>query len=206
MKKDIQKEIEKRTEEIKTLIKPEVKTAIDNKIASIKSLITVKARKDYTEQEIDSLYKQVTDEWNILTELIKDVKYKFPLTGSEARFVKKFIYNDAPLDFERVFIANTLVERFLQPNDEAIINAKAEDTLDIYVEVTDSIWIHSLMKEFTSKGFNDQARLFMMVITKIGDISKLYETMDKSSKELATELMNFFQDLEEPVQAEKETV
>lgn len=200
MRKDIKQEIEKRMEDIKNIIDPSVKAGIDNKIESIKAIIKQKARKDYTDQEIDVLYKDVTVKWNELTDMIKDVKYKFALTGSEARFVRKFIYNEAPLDFERVFIANTLEERFLKPYDAVISNSKAEDVLELYIEVTDSIWIHSLMKEFTTKGFNDQARLFMMVITKIGDISKMYEQLDKSSKELANDLMNYFQALEETVE------
>jgi len=201
---DIQKEIERRKEEIKNLVPKTVIEAIDAKIEEIRAVINSKVRRDLTEPELDELYAQITKDWNVLTDLIKNIEYKFPLTGSEARFLKKFVYNEAPLDFERVFIANTLEERFFKRYEQVIAEANAGDILDLNIEVTDSIWIHSLMKEFTTRGFNEQAKLFMMVITKIGDISKYYEEIDGKSKQLSQFILDFFQDV--PQEKEKEAV
>jgi hypothetical protein len=163
----------------------------------------IQANKDKanSEEEIkDKLYEDVKAIWNSYQDTLRDTLYNFNLTKHEFKLLKKIIFRELEYTEDNIFIAlrvkNNFFDAVSEPNNSGLTTYN--------IKIDDIIFVHHLIKEYKVKGLTEDSYNFASLIEKIGEISKLFNMFNATSKELSTQVQNWTAGLTGPDLVESE--
>jgi hypothetical protein len=189
----------------KGLILPkDIQEVLEEKANSIKTFI--EENKDAAALELDAkdeVHKQSQELWNDYTDYLRDLKYKFIISGKELHFIRNYIVNKRVYTEEDIFIGYKLKEEFFDFIDMNIVPRTKETIENLEITINEATLLHHLIKDMTLTNLNDEkTKMFASILTEIGNISKIFNKYNADSEKLSKEIYQWTVGLE-PEEREK---
>lgn len=187
------------------LIDSDSETKLDSLETELLNFMKNNNGKGKTESEKDELYKNAQEIYKNFFETLKSVKYNFYLNKDQHNYLTDLVTNKLEYDVNTVFFAIELKTLFDQ-----LKSSKYENTKDLVcqkVNATEITYIYHLISKHTVKGLSKQSFLFAEILMKIGEISKVFNYYETSSKNLSGDIQDWVTCFEEGVTREiRETI
>lgn len=187
------------------LIDSDSETKLDSLETELLTFMKNNNGKGKTESEKDELYKNAQEIYKNFFETLKSVKYNFYLNKDQHNYLTDLVTNKLEYDVNTVFFAIELKTLFDQ-----LKSSKYENTKDLVcqkVNATEITYIYHLISKHTVKGLSKQSFLFAEILMKIGEISKVFNYYETSSKNLSGDIQDWVTCFEEGVTREiRETI
>jgi len=173
---------------------------LDNKVTSINEFMSSNNGKGETEEVKENLYIQAQQLWREYAEIFKFTKYELNLNRKQWRFLIDLLYKKLEYDVNTVFFAIELKEMLGNMKDTKFEND--DEVIAFNVNATEFTYIYHLISPYKIKGLVEDAYIFAEILTKIGEISKIFNYYDNISKSLSTEISDWVACFEEGVNME----
>ena len=183
------------------IMNPQEEFNLDSKVKSIEDYMRSTSGKGKTEQEKDELYQTAQKMWHDFVESIKDAKFNFHLNRPQHKFLTDLILTKMEYDVNTVFFAIELTNMMSGLKEAKYTNDK--DLLSFEVNSTEITYIYHLISKHKVKGLSKDAYTFANVLYRIGNISKIFNYYETSSKNLSTDVQNWVMTFEEGIEYEK---
>jgi hypothetical protein len=162
---------------------------LDSKISDIENYMSSNVGKDKTDQEKDELYKEAQVLWYNFVNALKDAKYNFYLNRGEHKFLTDLILTKLEYDVNTIFFAIELTNTMGNMRDAKYINDT--DVVAFPVNATEITYIYHLISKHKIKGLTKDAYTFSKLLLKIGDISKIFNYYETTSKNLSKDIQDW---------------
>jgi hypothetical protein len=162
---------------------------LDSKIADVENYMSSNVGKDKTDEEKDELYKEAQVLWYNFVNSLKDAKYNFFLNRAEHKFLTDLILTKLEYDVNTIFFAIELTNTMGGMKDAKYVNDK--DVVAFPVNATEITYIYHLISKHKIKGLTKDAYTFSKLLLKIGDISKIFNYYEATSKNLSKEIQDW---------------
>jgi hypothetical protein len=183
------------------IMNPQEEFNLDSKVKSIEDYMRSTSGKGKTEQEKDELYQTAQKMWHDFVESIKGAKFNFHLNRPQHKFLTDLILTKMEYDVNTVFFAIELTNMMSGLKEAKYTNDK--DLLSFEVNSTEITYIYHLISKHKVKGLSKDAYTFANVLYRIGNISKIFNYYETSSKNLSTDVQNWVMTFEEGIEYEK---
>lgn len=175
----------------------EVEQNLDSKVSAVKNLLKTKTGKGQSDKIKDELYLEAQRLWKELSTELNNSKYNFYLDRPQHKFLTELILNKLEYDVNTVFFAIELKELFDIIKESKY---KSDSELVSYpVTATEMTYIYHLISKHKVKGLVKESFLFAEILMKIGNISKLINFYDTTSKSLSTDISDWVLTFEDGV-------
>jgi len=162
---------------------------LDSKIADVENYMSSNVGKDKTDEEKDELYKEAQVLWYNFVNSLKDAKYNFFLNRAEHKFLTDLILTKLEYDVNTIFFAIELTNTMGGMKDVKYVNDK--DVVAFPVNATEITYIYHLISKHKIKGLTKDAYTFSKLLLKIGDISKIFNYYEATSKNLSKDIQDW---------------
>jgi hypothetical protein len=162
---------------------------LDSKISDVENYMSSNVGKDKTDEEKDELYKEAQVLWYNFVNSLKEAKYNFFLNRSEHKFLTDLILTKLEYDVNTIFFAIELTNTMGGMKDAKYVNDK--DVVAFPVDATEITYIYHLISKHKIKGLTKDAYTFSKLLLKIGDISKIFNYYEATSKNLSKEIQDW---------------
>jgi hypothetical protein len=162
---------------------------LDSKITDIENYMSSNVGKDKTDEEKDELYKEAQVLWYKFVNSLKEAKYNFHLNRSEHKFLTDLILTKLEYDVNTIFFAIELTNTMGGMKDAKYTNDK--DVVAFPVNATEITYIYHLISKHKIKGLTKDAYTFSKLLLKIGDISKIFNYYEATSKNLSKDIQDW---------------
>jgi len=162
---------------------------LDSKISDIEKYMTSNVGEDKTEDEKNELYKEAQVLWYNFVNSLKEAKYNFYLNRGEHKFLTDLILTKLEYDVNTVFFAIELTNTMGNMKDVKYTNDK--DVFPFPVNATEITYIYHLISKHKVKGLTRDAYTFSKILLKIGEISKIFNYYEASSKNLSKDIQDW---------------
>jgi hypothetical protein len=162
---------------------------LDSKIADVENYMSSNVGKDKTDEEKDELYKEAQVLWYNFVNSLKDAKYNFFLNRAEHKFLTDLILTKLEYDVNTIFFAIELTNTMGGMKDAKYVNDK--DVVAFPVNATEITYIYHLISKHKIKGLTKDAYTFSKLLLKIGDISKIFNYYEATSKNLSKDIQDW---------------
>ena len=181
------------------LIDESVESQLDSNINDIKEYMANNHGKGKSIEEQDALYLESQSLWKRLNESLESAKYNFYLNREQLKFISDLILSKLEYDVNTVFFAIQLKELF-----ESIKSTKLSEGEFTHfpVNTTEVTYIYHLISKHKVKGLTKDSYLFSEVLILIGNISKIFNYYETTSKNLASDIQDWVLTFEEGVSFE----
>ena len=183
------------------LISIESEVNLDAKITKVEDyMINNSARgksnveKDATYGAAQSLHKEYLHEF-------LEAKYNFWLNRPQYNFLTDLILTKLEYDVNTVFIAIELT------NLMASMKAKGkysndQDVICYEITATELTYVYHLLAKHTVKGLTKQAYTYVEILSRIGELSKIFNYYETTNKNIVTDITDWVVTFDESVQLE----
>jgi hypothetical protein len=162
---------------------------LDSKISDVENYMSSNVGKDKTDEEKDELYKEAQVLWYNFVNSLKEAKYNFFLNRSEHKFLTDLILTKLEYDVNTIFFAIELTNTMGGMKDAKYVNDK--DVVAFPVDATEITYIYHLISKHKIKGLTKDAYTFSKLLLKIGDISKIFNYYEATSKNLSKDIQDW---------------
>lgn len=162
---------------------------LDSKITDVENYMSSNVGKDKTDEEKDGLYKEAQILWYNFVNSLKEAKYNFFLNRSEHKFLTDLILTKLEYDVNTIFFAIELTNTMGGMKDAKYVNDK--DVVAFPVNATEITYIYHLISKHKIKGLTKDAYTFSKLLLKIGDISKIFNYYEATSKNLSKDIQDW---------------
>ena len=162
---------------------------LDSKITDIENYMSSNVGEDKTDEEKDGLYKEAQVLWYKFVNSLKEAKYNFHLNRSEHKFLTDLILTKLEYDVNTIFFAIELTNTMGGMKDAKYTNDK--DVVAFPVNATEITYIYHLISKHKIKGLTKDAYTFSKLLLKIGDISKIFNYYEATSKNLSKDIQDW---------------
>ena len=190
--------LENETENL--VITPEFESPLDSKIQLIEDFMKENGGSGKSDSEKDELYKKSQQLWQDLALCLRDTKYNFHLNRPQWKFLTDLLLVKLDYDVNTVFFAIELTNMLGSMKKVSYTNDK--DLVAFPVNATEITYIYHLISKHSVKGLSKDSYTFAQILTRIGNISKVFNYYDTTSKGLSTEIQDWISSLEEGVTVE----
>ena len=162
---------------------------LDSKITDIENYMSSNVGKDKTDEEKDELYKEAQVLWYKFVNSLKEAKYNFHLNRAEHKFLTDLVLTKLEYDVNTIFFAIELTNTMGGMKDAKYTNDK--DVVAFPVNATEITYIYHLISKHKIKGLTKDAYTFSKLLLKIGDISKIFNYYEATSKNLSKDIQDW---------------
>jgi hypothetical protein len=175
-------------------------TTLDGKISAIENHMSSNVGKGQPDAVKDRLYKEAQELWSDYTNSLKGAQYNFYLNRPQYKFLTNLLLTKLEYDVNTVFFAIELTEMLGEMRDVKY----TDDTqiIPIQVDTTEITYIYHLISKHKVSGLTKDAYLFAQILRKIGEISKIFNYYDASSKALSTDVQDWVAAFEDGISHE----
>lgn len=182
------------------LVDNSTESNLDSKIKAIEDHMSLNAGKGKPDEEKDRLYKVAQELWVEYSSALKTANYNFYLNRSQHKFLTNLLLTKLELDVNTVFFAIELTDMLGGMRDAKFTNDI--DIISFPVNTTEITYIYHLISKHKINGLTRDAYTFAQILRKIGEISKIFNYYDASSKSLSTEVQDWVAAFEDGVSRE----
>lgn len=176
---------------------------LDSKIKSIEDFMKNNTGKGKSDSEKDELYLSSQQLWREYASSLKDAKYNFHLNRPQYRFITDLLLTKLEYDVNTVFFAIELTDMLSSMKEVKYTNDT--DLVPFEVNATEITYIYHLISKHKVKGLSKDSYTFAQILRKIGNISKVFNYYDATSKSLSVEIQDWVATFEEGVVKESKT-
>jgi hypothetical protein len=181
------------------LIDQEVESLLDNSIKEVENYMNDNHGKGMSTEEKDSLYLESQKLWKNLNISLESAKYNFYLNKDQLKFISDLILSKLEYDVNTVFFAIQLKDLFENIKSTKL---KGNEYTHFPVNTTEVTYIYHLISKHKVKGLTKDSYLFSEILILIGNISKIFNYYDTTSKNLASDIQDWVATFEEGVSFE----
>jgi hypothetical protein len=179
-----------------------VENILDSRISDIENYMSTNNGKGESEDVKNSLYLGGQQMWSLLSSALKDAKYNFYLNRPQYNFLTGLVLKKLEYDVNTVFFAIELTDMLgMMKNTDKYSND--DDLISFPVNTTEITYIYHLISKHTVVGLTRDAYIFAQILRKIGEISKIFNYYDATSKNLATDVQDWVSSFDEGVSIEE---
>ena len=178
----------------------EDKTNLEQLAAEINTFLeTNKDVTALTAEQKDVLYNEVTEKWNVYQRTLRGVEYNYFASKKEYRFLRGLIMNQMSYGANEIFVAIRVRDNFISSGDKAFMATTSKvERASFKVKIDDLTITYHLIEKYQVKGLNEESILFANTLKTIGDISIIFNSFDKNSKQLSEQIGNWMAGLDAP--------
>lgn len=151
-----------------------------------------------TSEQKDEAYKDVTEKWNVFQKYLRDINYNYFATKKEYKFLRNLICNQMSYGPNEIFVAMRVRDNIISVADKALHAAGKSDKFVFNIKIDDLTIAYHLIEKYQVKGLTEEAYSFANTLKTIGDISIIFNSFDKRSKQLSEEIGNWCAGLDVP--------
>jgi len=155
-----------------------------------------------SEAEKDELYKNAQKYWKILANTLQDTKFNFYLDQEQHKYLFDLLRNKLEYDSNTVFFAMELAEMLAQ---KATWSGDKNQQQSFQLTATEITYVYHLISKHKVKGLNKEAYMFVDILRKIGQISKVINFYDAGAKALNTRIQQWVAGFEPTPDLEKDS-
>jgi hypothetical protein len=167
----------------------EEESLLDSKINDIENYMSSNVGEDKTDIEKDELYKEAQVLWYKFVNSLKEAKYNFFLNRGEHKFLTDLILTKLEYDVNTIFFAIELTNTMGGMRDAKYTNDT--DVVAFPVNATEITYIYHLISKHKVKGLTKDSYIFSKLLLKIGDISKIFNYYEATSKNLSKDIQDW---------------
>lgn len=134
-----------------------------------------------TESEKDELYKNAQKYWKILASTLQDTKFNFYLDQEGHKYLFDLLKNKLEYDSNTVFFAMELSDMLSQ---KATWNGDKNQQQSFQLTATEITYVYHLISKHKVKGLNKESYIFVEILRRIGQISKVINFYDAGAKSI----------------------
>jgi len=183
----------------------EDRTMLENMATDIRTFLT--DNKDVTAltaEQKDEAYKTITEKWNVFQKALRGVEYNYYATKKEYKFLRNLITGQMSYGPNEIFVAMRVRENLISVADKALQSFGKGDKFFFKVKIDDLTIAYHLIEKHQVKGLGEDAYNFANTLKTIGDISIIFNSFDKNSKQMSEEIGNWCAGLDAPEATEGE--
>jgi hypothetical protein len=171
------------------ILTTEEESKLDKKVKDVEDYMKNNYGLKKTEEEKDELYKESQKLWHNFVNTLKEAKYNFYLNRTEHKFLTDLIISKIEYDVNTVFFAIELTNMLGGMKEAKYTNDK--DLVAFPVNATEITYIYHLISKHKIKGLTKDAYTFSKVLIKIGNISKIFNYYETTSKNLSKDVQDW---------------
>lgn len=177
----------------------EDKAKLDELTSDIRAFIeNNKDVSDWTSEQKDAAYKEVTEKWNTYQKTLRGIDYNYYATKKEYKFLRNLIMGQMSYGPNEIFVAMRVKDNVIAVADKAFQTANKNEKFSFKVKIDDLTIAYHLIEKYQVKGLGEDAYHFANTLKTIGDISIIFNSFDKTSKQLSEEIANWCAGLDSP--------
>jgi hypothetical protein len=181
------------------LIDQEVESLLDGSIKEVENFMNDNHGKGMSTEDKDALYLESQNLWKNLNISLESAKYNFYLNKEQLKFISDLILSKLEYDVNTVFFAIQLKDLFENIKSTKL---KGNEYTHFSVNTTEVTYIYHLISKHKVKGLTKDSYLFSEILILIGNISKIFNYYDTTSKNLASDIQDWVATFEEGVSFE----
>jgi len=185
------------------LVDEDVEKLLDENIRSIKNYMIDNHGKGKPAEVKDEFYLESQKLWKNYANSLDSSKYNFYLNRDQWKFLTELILNKLEYDVNTVFFAIELRDLF-----DVLKSQKytGNEFIPYKVNATEVTYIYHLISKHKVKGLTKDSYLFSEILLLIGNISKIFNYYDTTSKNLAADIQDWVATFEDGVDFENRDV
>ena len=152
---------------------------IDDKFTEINKFLTDNVDfVNYTEEQKDAMFAQLTTDWLALKDIIKNAECKFDLMGIEIDTLYKKLHQNVEYTAETIFYGLNIKKKFINtlPTKTSLWTLSK-----ININFSMSVMLYHVISTLTVKGLNRESYAFANILYKLAEITKVYNHYDNQS-------------------------
>jgi hypothetical protein len=170
----------------------EDRTVLENHITEIRNFLADNRDvTDWSSEKKDEAYKEVTEKWNVFQKSLRNVEYNYFATKKEYKFLRNLIVGQMSYGPNEIFVAMRVRDNVINVADKALQTIGKNDRFSFKVKIDDLTIAYHLIEKYQVKGLGEEAFHFANTLKTIGDISIIFNSFDKTSKQLSEEIGNW---------------
>ena len=171
------------------IISAEVKNTFDA-IRNTVDTITAQKLQDGTEEDKNKLYAEFKEAMMAYGKTLSETTYTVHFTKDEYSFMHDVVMRKLTYNRQDLFIAKQVVVGIFEA-----FPVKKEQSLAMSIELV--TWLSFLIGKFEVEGFGKTANLFLSVVEKLTNASRVFDVYNKRGEELSTQGANWVAQLDE---------
>lgn len=183
-----------------TLIDEKYDLEVEARINDLKDYMTTTTGEGEDEHTKDEIYGKAKELWNLMTDAINGAKFNLNLTKEEYNYLVDLLENEFEYDANTMFFVVELLNWIDNVGGKDIKNDIDKEA--VQATATEITLIFHIIGKHKIKGLCKEAFLYMEIIKRITEISKLYDYWNNISKELSQEIQHWVASFEEGVSIE----
>lgn len=187
------------------LISVESEVNLDTKIAKVEDYMAKNNARGKSNEEKDAAYGAAQSIHKEYLREFLDTKYNFWLNRPQYHFLTELVLTKLEYDVNTVFIAIELT------NLMGLMKAKGKYTNDVDVicyeiTATELTYVYHLLAKHTVKGLSKQAYTFVEILSRIGELSKIFNYYETANKNLVADITDWVVTFDDSIQVEGQTL
>ena len=146
-----------------------------------------------TKEEKDNLYASAQEYWKHLADTLRETKFNLFLNKDQYKFIVDVLKNKVEYDSNTVFFAMEIAE--LLSTKEVWTDAEAQKPFK--VNATEITYVYHIISKYKVKGLNKEAYLFVDILKRIGQMSKIINYYDAGAKALSNKIVQWVSEFED---------
>lgn len=132
-------------------------------------------------------YKRIQNKWNHLDKVIAENKFNLPLFDDEVKYLKELLFDRRKkYNIYEILIIDDIINKF---NTTKMVRNEELDW-NVYVfefDIAKITYLFHILKETKVYGVNEKLGIYVNIITKIGNVTKLTSEYDKLIQDLISD-------------------
>lgn len=186
-------------------ISTESEVLLDSKIAAVEEYMTQNNARGKSDADKDAAYVKAQSLHKDYLHEFLETKYNFYLNRNQYSYLTDLILSKLEYDVNTVFIAieltnllGTMKNKGKYTNDTEVICYE--------ITATELTYIYHLIAKHTVKGLTKASYTFAEVLSKIGELSKVFNYYETANKNMVTDITDWVVTFDESVQIEGQTL
>jgi hypothetical protein len=186
-------------------ISTESEVNLDNKLKAIEDYMASNNARGKSEEEKNKAYGEAQKFHKEYLHEFLDTKYNFYLNRVQYNFLTDLLLSKLEYDVNTVFIAIELSNLLgSMKNTGKYTNDK--EVISYEINATELTYIYHLIAKHTVKGLSKQAYTFAEILSKIGELSKIFNYYETANKNSVDDISHWVYSFDESIQIEGQTL
>ncbi len=186
-------------------ISTESEVNLDTKLKAIEDFMLANNARGKSEAEKNKAYGDAQKLHKEYLHEFLDTKYSFYLNRIQYNFLTDLLLSKLEYDVNTVFIAIELTNLLASMKNTGKYS-NDEDVICYEITATELTYIYHLIAKHTVKGLSKQAYTFAQILSKIGELSKIFNYYETANKNSVDDISHWAFQFDESVQIEGEAI
>lgn len=187
-----------------TILSYDFENGLDIKIKEVADYMANNTGRGKSDEEKDEIYAKAQNIWNEYIALLKATKYNLNLNRAQYNFLTDLVVKKLEYDVNTVFLAIELTDLLGTMRDIKFDNDT--EVKEFKVDATEITYVYHLIATHKVKGLTKESYIFVDILRRIGEISKVFNYYDTTGKNMAKDIQDWVVLFDESITLEERPV